>query len=213
MRQSKEMDDLLESMPRRTGRTKPNYGVGINDSTFCVSAKIEGACVNHRAYAAWTGMLKRCYYETYKKEMKTYEGCSVDQRWHKFSNFFRWWKNNYVEGWHIDKDIISPGNKVYSPDFCAYIPPSLNSFISLAINRDDDWPVGAYRCSSGGKYFTNIRGGNGKKHHLGTFETPMEAHYAWKAAKLDKAKEFQKICDEIHHGLYSGLLEKINSMR
>lgn len=213
MKQSAETDLILESMTRRTSKTKLIYGLGVNDSGFCSAAKIDGKCVNHRAYAAWKGMFKRCYCESYKDEMKTYEGCSVDVRWHKFSEFFRWWKLNYVEGWQLDKDIFLAGNKVYSPDFCAYIPSSLNSFVSLAINRCDSWPVGAYRSSSTGRYFSNIRDKDGRKRHLGTFTTPLEAHLAWQNAKLEQAKDFKKLCDGIHPRLYSGLISKIMSMK
>lgn len=213
MRQSKEIDLILESMPRRTSKTKQNYGVGVNDSTFCVSAKIDGVCVNHRAYAAWTGMLKRCYCVTYKSEMRSYDGCSVDYRWHRFSNFFIWWKQNYVENWHLDKDIISAGNKVYSPDHCAYVPPELNYFISLAIIRNDNWPIGAFKCSRGDKFFSKMRDRNGRSHHLGTFSTPMDAHNAWMAAKLEQAKLYKDMCDGINPILYPGLIAKIESMR
>ncbi|EPK1682101.1 hypothetical protein RFD78_000815 [Klebsiella aerogenes] len=213
MKQSADADLILESMTRRTSKTKMIYGFGVNDSGFCSAAKINGKCVNHRAYAAWKGMFKRCYCESYKKDMKTYEGCSVDVRWHKFSEFYRWWKLNYVEGWHLDKDIISPGNKIYSPDLCVYIPPSLNSFVSLAINRSDDWPIGAYRSSRHDKYFSNIRDKNGVRHHLGTFQTPLDAHLAWKKAKLDQAKDFESLCNQIRPGLYQCLIGKIMSMR
>ncbi|CAI2496486.1 Uncharacterised protein [Serratia ficaria] len=213
MRQSAETDALLESMPRRTSKTKMIYGIGVNDSEFCTSARIDGTCVNHRAYAAWNGMFKRCYCTSYKKEMKTYDGCSVDVRWHKFSDFFRWWKLNHVKGWHLDKDIISVGNKIYSPDFCAFIPPSINSFVSLSINRDDNWPIGAFKCSDGGKYFSKIRDRDGRQRHLGTFASPEEAHTAWKKAKLEQAESYRNVCDKIHPSLFSGLVNKINSMR
>ena len=33
-----------------------------------------------------------------------------------------WFDKNYIEGWHLDKDLIVKGNKVYSPTTCM-LPP------------------------------------------------------------------------------------------
>lgn len=77
----------------------------------------------HILYGRWISMLSRCYnvndvaYETYGKI-----GVTVDKRWHTFSNYVKdiTKKENYnklatnSKNWHIDKDILIKGNKVYS---------------------------------------------------------------------------------------------------
>lgn len=213
MKQSKQADLILESMPRKAINTRPIYGIGINDSVFCTAARLGGIGVNHRAYAAWKGMFKRCYCQTYQIEMRTYEGCSVGDGWHRFTDFFEWWKVNFVEGWHLDKDILVPGNKIYSKETCVYIPPELNFFVSMSVNRDDLHPIGAYKCSDSDKYFSKIRDRSGKSHHLGTFADAQDAHEAWIAAKLQSANSFKSVCNSIRPDLFNSLIAKIESMR
>lgn len=38
------------------------------------------------------------------------------------------WKP-HMEGWHLDKDILLKGNKVYSPETCAFVPAKINSLL------------------------------------------------------------------------------------
>ena len=48
--------------------------------------------------------------------------CSVCEEWKHFSNFKKWFDENYIEGFDIDKDILIKGNKVYSPEACSFVP-------------------------------------------------------------------------------------------
>lgn len=81
------------------------------------------------AYKYWAGMITRCYSEDYHKTRETYRGCSVAKEWHYFPNFRKWFNDNYVDGYHLDKDLLNQGNKVYSPETCCFIPPEVNSYI------------------------------------------------------------------------------------
>lgn len=56
-------------------------------------------------------------------------GVKVCDEWHTQSNFTKWFKNNYIQGWHIDKDLVGDST-VYSPETCVFIPRSLNSVIA-----------------------------------------------------------------------------------
>ena len=95
------------------------YGVGVND-LLLTNKSI--------SYRRWFGILQRCYSPTTKQAAKNYEGCTICKEWHKFSNFKKWFDENYVEGWQIDKDIIENGNKVYSPETCCFVPRTINIF-------------------------------------------------------------------------------------
>lgn len=92
-----------------------------------------GVIQDKRSYAKWRGMIGRCYdpknqrYETYGAV-----GVTVCEKWHNYQNFHEWWLGNVGENpdWEIDKDLKSSGVKVYSPETCILIPPSLNSAMS-----------------------------------------------------------------------------------
>lgn len=97
------------------------YGVGINDTNDLYSYK------NLKSYHIWRQMLFRCYSEKCIEKRSSYIGCTVCEEWHKFSNFKKWFDENYIEGWCIDKDILSPQNKkIYSPETCCFIPNEIN---------------------------------------------------------------------------------------
>lgn len=79
-----------------------------------------------KAYECWHSMIQRCYSIKYQERHPWYAGCTVDPRWHNFQTFADWYYDNYVTGYELDKDTKYFGNKVYSPDNCVFIPPSVN---------------------------------------------------------------------------------------
>lgn len=86
---------------------------------------------NHtREYTLWQGMVERCY-NTKCKGYKYYgeKGVKVCSRWLVFSNFleditkienYELWKNNHTKI-HLDKDIKSGNNKIYSLETCIFV--------------------------------------------------------------------------------------------
>ena len=95
------------------------YGVGENDLLLANKSI---------AYRRWFGILQRCYSPTTEQAGRNYKGCKVCKEWLTFSNFKKWFDENYVDGWQIDKDIIESGNRVYSPDTCCFVPNIINIF-------------------------------------------------------------------------------------
>ena len=73
------------------------------------------------AYIVWKSMLKRCYSTNFHIKQPTYIGCTVTPLWHNFQNFAKWFDENYIEGFQIDKDCKIEGNKVYSPENCMFV--------------------------------------------------------------------------------------------
>ena len=71
-------------------------------------------------------MFDRCYYSGYQDNNPTYRGCTVAEEWHNFQNFAKWYEDNYIEGYQLDKDIKVEGNKVYGPDTCMFISKQEN---------------------------------------------------------------------------------------
>lgn len=78
------------------------------------------------AYNRWKAILCRCYCKKSLERNPTYVGCTVDPVWHNYQNFAKWYHDNEVVGYHIDKDLKIRGNKVYSPETCTFVPPEDN---------------------------------------------------------------------------------------
>ena len=38
-----------------------------------------------------------------------------------FQVFSKWYEENYIEGFQLDKDIITKGNRVYGPTTCKFV--------------------------------------------------------------------------------------------
>ena len=77
-----------------------------------------------KAYQVWSDMIKRCYSEKRQKRQPTYIGCTVCDEWHNYQVFADWYYKNLPEGierYEVDKDIINPGNKTYSPEMCTIV--------------------------------------------------------------------------------------------
>jgi len=89
----------------------------------------------------WRDILKRCYSERITLKEKSYINAIVCDEWHNFQNFSKWYKNNYVKGYQLDKDLKNPGMKVYGPDCCLFLPKDVNSFIQIQ-DKKSDLPIG-----------------------------------------------------------------------
>lgn len=164
------------------------YSVGINDSWYPVNSKVDGVVVRCPFYVRWCNMLKRCYSKPYQDKYPTYIGCSVDDEWLTFSNFRRWMESQDWRGNELDKDLIQPGNKVYSKDKCVFLDQALNSFIQdrLDGNKAHMCGVDFYKKNSMFRASTN-NNMTRKKEFLGFFTTEHSAHLAWRKRKHELA--------------------------
>lgn len=70
-------------------------------------------------YNRWYSLKYRCGNEKFP----TYIDKSVCEEWREDYYTFEDWSSGFVyTGMELDKDIIIPGNKVYSPEACTYVP-------------------------------------------------------------------------------------------
>lgn len=133
-------------------------------------------------YNRWFAMLQRCYAPTSTRIANTYAGCTVGSEWHNFQNFANWFyeqKYHDRDGYQIDKDLITFGNREYSPENCCIIPAQLNYAIrssfsaTTGVRGVKPLPSGRFeaRASREGKYV-----------YLGVHETAEEAHHVWREA-------------------------------
>lgn len=182
------------------------YGVGVTD----IPTNQDGARLN--SYTIWKDILYRCYSDKRQKRQPTYAGCSVCKEWHIFSNFKRFYDANYVEGYHLDKDLLVVGNKEYSPEACLFVPRSINAFLNFNKGRNKSYPIGASFNKREGKFVSRINI-DGTPVDLGRFECPKLANEAWVKEKLSLAKAKKQLCDSIHPALYSSIVMKIEQQR
>ena len=158
-------------------------GVGYNDGKYI---QVKGSDVEY-AYNIWRKMLDRCYDEGFRKGTNTYSDCYVSEDFKQFSRFYEWAKNQVgfrLENYHLDKDILVKGNKVYSKDTCVFIPCGLNQFLVNRINFRGDNPVGVYFQKRNGLFHSRVNNGFGKLLHIGYFETKEDAFNAYKEEKM-----------------------------
>ena len=164
---------------------KKLFGVGVNDSTI----RVRNGKILLPAYSLWYSMISRCYSPKMHKHSSTYIGCSVCEEWHLYSNFEKWYNENYIEGCHLDKDILVKGNKCYSPETCSFVPREINNLIENVRNKRGNTPMGVFeRC---GKFLSYVRVNN-KRIYLGTYDTKEQAFLRMKEEKEKFIKEMAK---------------------
>ena len=159
--------------PRNGGRAKVSkaklYGVGSKGDVFIM----DGHGGKLPAYTVWKDMLCRCYFNG---GIGTYKECSVCEEWLFFPTFQAWFDENYQEGYHLDKDITSRGNKTYCPEKCAFVPREINALLGDRRAARGDLPQGVSRKR---KRFQVTKTGGGQS--LGVFDTPEQAFDVYKA--------------------------------
>jgi len=174
---------------------KSVFGVGINDAPYLSHYTDEnGKRFRCPYYVAWSSMIRRCYSKKSYIKNPTYINCSVSKAWLLFSNFREWMITQNWKGRALDKDILKQGNKIYSPDYCLFVPQSLNNLLLDRGSLRGDYPIGVRFCKRD-KLIYAYCGVYGKPTHLGCFKTPEEASTAYKQFKskhiLEVAEEYK----------------------
>lgn len=199
------------------------HGWGIRDVTYQVSRTVpeRWECP---FYSRWRSVISRC--KGSPRKSRAYDNCDVSEGFRRLTDFISWAKN---EGFseenckiaYLDKDIIASGNKAYSPELCAFVPPILNSSIVCFSNNTGSYPVGVIERKKRDKKTTFITGclmHKGKMQYLGVKETPEECHALWQSAKLESLlllpDEYKLFCKEtgirLHSSVIDGILRRVD---
>ena len=195
----------------RNGKVKDPYspsvcGVGIVGTKYPIS---EGGR-NTKEYMLWQSMLKRCYSDVYKKKRPTYEGCEVSNNFLHYEYFYEWCHNQIGfgnEGWHLDKDLLVKGNKVYSESTCVFIPREINQVLTKCTASRGEHLIGVYWCKTNKAFKAQVSKNKGKQKNLGLFKTETEAFNAYKVAKESFIKEqANKFKSQIDPRAYEALM-------
>ena len=175
------------------------YGVGVNDLGYRVQVwewvtenggkRVRKTVFLCPYYTSWVSMLQRCYSKKFLESNPSYVDTSVCSKWLYASAFKKWMEQQDWEGKSLDKDIIVPGNKLYSPDTCAFVLQATNKFVIARDACRGEYPVGVYLVKSTGKYRARCNNPfTGEQEHLGLFSTPEDAHEAWRKRKHELAQ-------------------------
>ena len=179
-------------------RKKPKLfcGVGVNDADYAVQPRdADGRAVWCPYYEVWGSVLKRAYSPKYHANRPTYIGVTVCEEWHSFMAFRAWMETQDWEGKQLDKDIIVPGNKVYSPATCAFVSSQINSLLIDSAAARGEWPIGVSLQKESNRFQARVKE-NGKGRHLGYFATPEAAHRAWRKEQLRIGRTAARECDD-----------------
>lgn len=186
------------------------FGIGYTDE-----GKYPGVIVTESrtktapSYNAWRNMLRRCYDENDRYMYPTYAECTVNPVWHYYQTFAEFYHTDpwRQDGWHLDKDLLVKGNKVYSPETCVFAPAAINCLVKGSESRRGNSPIGVFYNEAKRKYIAHYRKG-GKSVYIGRFDDPVEAFYATKEKKEALMKSIaDEWRDRIDPRLYEALYE------
>ena len=177
----------------RNGKVKDQYspsvyGIGIVGTKYLIS---EGGVLT-KEYTLWKSMLKRCYSDVYKKKNQTYIGCEVSNKFKSYEYFYEWCHKQIGFGnqdWHLDKDLLIKGNKVYSESTCVFIPREINSLLTKRTASRGEYLIGVSWHKKDKAFVAQVNKGKGKQEYLGYFNTEVEAFNAYKQTKESFVKE------------------------
>lgn len=183
-------------------------GVGTN-SRICPTCEIPSYKIL-RQYDMWRAMLVRSTDEKFKESNISYVDSRVNSAWLDYPNFYDWYENyTYKErNWQLDKDILFKGNKEYGPDTCCLVPREINSLLISRKNDRGDYPIGVSLHKMTSRFSSTCSDINGNRRHLGLFDSPEAAFYAFKAFKENVIKQMaDKYSDKLREDVYCALMQ------
>lgn len=179
---------------------------GVSNSLYGVK--------NERSYMIWSNMLLRTIDNPLKRNFPTYEDCELCEEWKEYANFKVWYdnpENGYMEGYDLDKDLLSNGRKIYSPETCCFIPKHLN-FLLRNNQKHDGLPNGVYKNGKGYRSRFTYKGEKHFKQHK-TIEDARKEYQQIKMAtiKNEDIKLYSKhlITEKVYKALIKYSLENL----
>ena len=175
------------------------YGIGVLGTKY--PSTING--VRTKEYGLWADVLRRCYSDDFKKKQPTYKGCKCSENFLHYEYFYEWCQSQVGfgnEGWQLDKDLLVKGNKVYSDDFCVFLPKEINLVLTKSNKTRGEHLIGVCWHKRDKTFVARVSRNKGCSEHLGSFKTELEAFNAYKKAKevfvKEQANEWKGQIDE-----------------
>lgn len=169
---------------------------------------------NERSYIVWSNLLLRTFDNPVREKLPTYKDCEICEEWKNYENFKKWYDdpaNGYIEGYDLDKDLLSDGKKIYSPETCCFLPKHLN-FLLRNKSKRDNLPNGV---SKNGKGYRSCFTYYGKRQYK-QYSTIKDAEKEYKRLKSiaikDEAERLYAnnlITERVYQGLIKYTLENL----
>ena len=148
-------------------------GVGINDADYMTNMITAGGKqITCPYYQKWIDILQRTHSEKYFIRYPTYRGCSICDEWLVFSEFREWMESQDWKDKCLDKDVILPGNKVYSPETCAFVSQHVNLILTSKRRNNSGLPIGVSLYCGRYRAYMNF---DKKLFYLGIYDTKEAA--------------------------------------
>ena len=173
-------------------------GIGVKGNKYPSSISRKHV----KEYKLWESMLDRCT-DRWKIKSPTYAGVTCSENFKSYSFFYEWCQEQVGFGnvdenniyWHLDKDLLARGNKLYSEDTCVFIPQRINNLILKVDKRRGDYPLGVFFREDRNKFMASCK----PKGYLGLFETEEDAFLVYKKYKesfiRSVAFEYEQLID------------------
>ena len=184
------------------------YGVGINDADYVVSPSVNGVQVWCPAYSVWKAMIKRCYSDRYKQKNKKHIGVKVCDEWLSFMGFRKWWVDNHVDGWKLNKCILSD-DMIYSPETSIFVPSWIDEITHDINGRIGECRAGVCYHGASGKFQSQCHYPLKGQEYIGLFDTEEEAYAESMKRKLEITIELKPKMDEIDARIFQRVIELI----
>ena len=120
-------------------------------------------------------------------------------------------ENQDWQGKELEKDILFPGNKVYSAETCVFVDAKVNLFLTECNASRGDCMIGVCWHKKASKFVASCNDGGGKDMYLGLFNTEIEAHKAWLACKLKLA--YQLASEQTDPRVAKALIERYENYK
>ena len=164
---------------------------GKKISCGCINKKnTTHGLTNHRLYSVWNGIMNRCFNEL-SSDYPNYggRGISACEEWIDIENFISDMYPSFIEGLSIDR-IDNNGN--YEPSNCRWTSKEIQNRNTRVLRSNN---TSGYRgvswFSPTDKFVARIKVDT-KVTHLGTFNTAIEAAYAYDKYIIENRLEHSK---------------------
>ena len=141
-----------------------------------------------------------------QKASPLYTGCTSE--FSDFQDFSEWCQTQvgYNSDFHLDKDLLIKGNKVYSKDTCVFLPQEINKLLTKRQRFRGSLPIGL----TWEKNHTSIRLGftrGNERVHCGSYQSVEVAFAVHKKMKEDWIKQqAEKWKSQIDPRTYNALM-------
>lgn len=190
----------------------------IGQGPYVSEHKENGKRIIHNEYRVWTSMHDRA--GNFDGKHPSYADVTVAKEWWNYQNFAKWYNERRYELKDdflcIDKDILCPEARMYSPETCVLIPNTINevfkNFDNYKRNNNEGLPNGVQRRSdsksiryrSEARYLDEYGNKVAKRR---TFDNVFDAFCYYKEAKEKYIKQLaEKYKEVIDPRVYNKLM-------